>query len=310
MQRLSSSPSLAASGASLDSLRSAAARQPGDAIPEVARQFETLFMQELMKSMRATAMDSGLLSNAGTEMGGDLLDQQYALQLSGRPGGLAAVIARQLERQMGVVSPEAVLPLTLPPRTLAPAAPTTGPLSGTCASDGATASTLYGSPAQQFVASQSCAAARVAADSGIPADFMLAQAAHETGWGRKEIRGSDGRNSHNLFGIKAGAGWSGPTVTITTTEVIDGQAQKVQAQFRAYASYEESFRDYARLIGTSPRYAAVRGATDPGAFAQALQRAGYATDPDYASKLTRVIETTQKLQRTLGRGGSPADIQA
>jgi peptidoglycan hydrolase FlgJ len=151
----------------------------------------------------------------------------------------------------------------------------------------------------------------VSAESGIPADFMLAQAAHETGWGRHELRGRDGSNAHNLFGIKAGAGWSGATVTATTTEVIDGEPRKVQAQFRAYASYEDSFRDYARLIGSSPRYAAARRATDdPSAFARELQRAGYATDPDYAAKLTRVIQTTQRLQRGLGRAGLSADIQA
>jgi flagellar protein FlgJ len=184
-------------------------------------------------------------------------------------------------------------------------------VSGLVESEAVAASTPYGSHAQQFVASQSAAAARVAADSAIPADFMLAQAAHETGWGRREIRGRDGGNSFNLFGIKAGAGWNGPTVTITTTEVVEGTPRKVQAQFRAYGSYEESFRDYARLIGSTPRYAEARQATDdPSAFARALQRAGYATDPDYASKLTRVIQTTQRLQRALGRTGPPADIQA
>ncbi len=130
---------------------------------------------------------------------------------------------------------------------------------------------------------------------------MLAQAAHETGWGRREIRGADGTDSNNLFGIKAGAGWTGPTVTTTTTEVIDGQPQKVQAKFRAYATPEESFRDYARLIGNSPRYAGVvRAGSDATAFAQGLQRAGYATDPQYAAKLGRVIETTARLQRDMG----------
>lgn len=308
MQRPSSTQTLAAGGASLDALRGAAARSPADTIQEVSRQFEALFMQELMKSMRATTMESGLLSNAATAMGGDMLDQQYAMQLSGQPGGLAAAIARQLERQMGV----AQTPYTEPshPRFL--------PLPGLRSSLGtpgeavsAPATTPYGSNAQQFVASQAHAAAQVSAESGIPADFMLAQAAHETGWGRREIRGRDGSNSYNLFGIKAGPGWSGPSVTITTTEVIDGTPRKVQAQFRAYGSYEESFRDYARLIGTSPRYAAARRATDdPSAFARELQRAGYATDPDYATKLARVIQTTQRLQRSLGRSGPVADIQA
>ena len=320
MQRPSSTQQLAAGGASLDALRGAAARNPADTIKEVSRQFEALFMQELMKCMRATTMESGLLSNSATAMGGDMLDQQYAMQLSGQPGGLAAAIARQLERQMGVApttdtDTELTHPRFLPLPGLrgsfgAPGEAVSA-LPGATESASAPTATPYGSNAQQFVARQAHAAAKVSAESGIPADFMLAQAAHETGWGRREIRGRDGSNSHNLFGIKAGPGWSGPSVTITTTEVIDGEPRKVQAQFRAYGSYEESFRDYARLIGTSPRYAAARRATDdPSAFARELQRAGYATDPDYAAKLTRVIQTTQRLQRSLGRAGQTADIQA
>ncbi|WP_310460385.1 flagellar assembly peptidoglycan hydrolase FlgJ [Sphaerotilus sp.] len=319
MQRPSSTQQLAAGGASLDALRGAAARNPADTIKEVSRQFEALFMQELMKSMRATTMDSGMLSNSATAMGGDMLDQQYAMQLSGQPGGLAAAIARQLERQMGVASTAEAAPgqpRFLPlPGIRGSLGTATGnavsALSGATESEAASTATSYGSNAQQFVATQAQAAAKVSAESGIPADFMLAQAAHETGWGRREIRGRDGSNSHNLFGIKAGAGWNGPTVTTTTTEVIDGEPRKVQAQFRAYGSYEESFRDYARLIGSSPRYASARRATDdPSAFARELQRAGYATDPDYAAKLTRVIQTTQRLQRSLGRAGQFADIQA
>jgi flagellar protein FlgJ len=136
---------------------------------------------------------------------------------------------------------------------------------------------------------------------------MVAQAAHESGWGRREIRNGDGSSSHNLFGIKAGAGWKGPVAEITTTEYVDGEAQKVTAKFRAYASYEESFRDYARLMKESPRYASVVAQASQGAasaasardFAQGLQRAGYATDPAYADKLARVINTTLRLQRVV-----------
>jgi flagellar protein FlgJ len=319
MQRPSSTQQLAAGGASLDALRSAAARSPADTIKEVSRQFEALFMQELMKSMRATTMDSGMLSNSATALGGDMLDQQYAMQLSGQPGGLAAAIARQLERQMGVAPGAEAVPgqprfLPLPGLRSGSGTATGHPvsaLSSATESASTSAATPYGSHAQQFVSTQAHAAAKVSAESGIPADFMLAQAAHETGWGRREIRDREGNTSYNLFGIKAGAGWNGPTVTTSTTEVIDGEPRKVQAQFRAYASYEESFRDYARLIGNSPRYAAARRATDdPSAFARELQRAGYATDPDYAAKLTRVIQTTQRLQRGLGRTGLSADIQA
>ena len=114
--------------------------------------------------------------------------------------------------------------------------------------------------------------------TGIPAAFMISQSALETGWGRKEIRHADGSPSFNLFGIKAGPNWKGPVAEITTTEYINGRAQKVTAKFRAYGSYAESFNDYARLMKESPRYAqVVQNAASAQGFAQGLQRAGYAT---------------------------------
>ncbi len=129
---------------------------------------------------------------------------------------------------------------------------------------------------------------------------MLSQAALETGWGRQEIRAPDGRNSFNLFGIRAGSNWSGPTVQVWTTEHINGTSQRMLGEFRAYSSYEESFADYARLIGQQPRYAQVmQNLGDPMAFSSALQRAGYATGPRYASALASVIDTTHRLQGTV-----------
>jgi flagellar protein FlgJ len=154
-----------------------------------------------------------------------------------------------------------------------------------------------------FVQQHNDAAKAAEAKTGIPAEFMVSQAALETGWGRKEIRHADGAPSFNLFGIKAGADWKGPVAEITTTEYVNGKAQKVSARFRAYASYAESFADYAQLMKASPRYAkltqSVAKTASPVAFAQGLQKAGYATDPAYADKLTRVINTTLRLQRTL-----------
>ena len=111
---------------------------------------------------------------------------------------------------------------------------------------------------------------------------------------------ADGSTSFNLFGIKAGAGWKGPVARITTTEVVDGRPRKMVQAFRAYSSYEESFADYARLMSTSLRYReVVARADDARQFAQGLQRAGYATDPAYADKLSRVINTTLRLQRSV-----------
>jgi len=156
-----------------------------------------------------------------------------------------------------------------------------------------------------FVQQHSSAAKEAEAQTGIPASFMVSQAALETGWGRKEIRHADGTPSFNLFGVKAGANWKGPTADVTTTEYVNGKAQKVVARFRAYGSYAESFADYAKLMKDSPRYQQVMAAAskktgDAGAgFAMGLQKAGYATDPAYADKLTKVINTTLRLQRSL-----------
>jgi hypothetical protein len=127
----------------------------------------------------------------------------------------------------------------------------------------------------------------------------VAQAALEIGWGQQEIRLADGRNFHNLYGIRAGSNWRGPVAEVLTTEYIHGSAQKVRGQFRANGSYEESFNDYASLISQSPWYApAMRQLSDPQAYATALQKAGYATAPNYASLLGSMIEKTQRLQGT------------
>ncbi len=127
-------------------------------------------------------------------------------------------------------------------------------------------------------------------ETGIPAKFMLGQAALESGWGRHEIATADGSKSHNLFGVKATAGWKGKTVEATTTEFVNGVPTTKREKFRAYDSYGEGFRDYAKLLTKNPRYENVMNQTqDASSFAKGLQRAGYATDPHYASKLTRII---------------------
>ncbi|HEY4069020.1 MAG TPA: flagellar assembly peptidoglycan hydrolase FlgJ [Burkholderiaceae bacterium] len=257
----------------LATLRTRAASDPKAAIKAAAKQFEAMFVQQLMKSMRESSQASGMLDNEGTAMGNEMLDAQYADKMSGLPGGLADVIARQLERQVTGV-----------------AAPAGG--------GGSIGSTALQPSQAEFVSTHESAARAAESQSGIPAAFMIAQAAHESGWGKKQILNADGSSAHNLFGIKAGAGWKGPVAQITTTEVVDGQPRKVLAAFRAYASDADSFRDYARMMKDSPRYASVVAAgNNAQGFAQGLQRAGYATDPAYADKLSRVINTTLRLQR-------------
>lgn len=267
----------------LQNLRAAAAKDPKTAVKEAAKQFETLFMQELMKSMRQATMSSGLLDNEGTQLGTEMLDTEFAGKMAGLKGGLSDAIARQLERHMGLATEAAKPAPGRPINMVRQTTPLRAPAS-----------------ANEFVARHTEAAKQAEAATGIPASFMVAQAAHETGWGKKEIRMADGSNSFNLFGIKAGADWKGPVARVTTTEYVNGQPKKSVQAFRAYSSHEESFADYARLMKTSPRYReVVAKADDAKQFAQGLQRAGYATDPAYADKLGRIINTTLRLQRSI-----------
>lgn len=281
---LDSAQSLATDTRSIESLRAAAARDPKSSIRETARQFESIFMQEVMKSMRASTLSSGMLENSATQLGTEMLDTQMAGKLTGLPGGLSDAITRQLQRQMGISDDKSAATKTLQPLP-------------------ALAKKNIAPHVQSFIQQHDDAAKAAQASTGIPASFMIAQAAHESGWGKREIKMKDGSNSYNLFGIKATEGWKGPVAEVQTTEFIDGKAQKVTAKFRAYASYEEAFKDYARMLGSNARYADVVAKAQKGAgaetFAQGLQKAGYATDPDYASKLARVINTTVRVQRAL-----------
>lgn len=296
-----STNALAVDARSLNGLKMQAGQSTPEAIKETAKQFESLFMRELLKSMREATMKSGMTDNAGTDMGTDLLDQQFAVQMSGQAGGLFDLIAAQLSRQMGGA-------------TLDPSALVSGsaarPVSSLSQANSAAAYAANAHPAasratpsqSNFVQQHAEAASRVEKSSGLPSGFMLGQAGHETGWGRSEIKNANGTPSYNLFGIKATSGWSGKVAEITTTEYVNGVAKKTVAKFRAYDSYEDSFKDYARLITQSPRYAQASQQTDSAhAFAAGLQKAGYATDPEYANKLSRAINSTLRLQQQLAQ---------
>ena len=270
----------------LQTLRARAATDPKAAVRDAAKQFDALFMNELIKSMRAATPTTGLLSGPGSQLGTEMLDGQFAQSLAGLPGGLSDAIARQLERQMGL-TPGPIPATGSANNTLAPlgreAEPVKIPQTG----------------AAGFVRQHMDAAQEAEAKTGIPATFMISQAALETGWGRKEVRHADGSPSFNVFCIKAGSNWKGPVAEVMTTEYVNGQPRKVKALFRAYSSYEESFADYAKLMKDNPRYKdVVHAGASASDFAHSLQRAGYATDPAYASKLTGVINTTLRLQRS------------
>lgn len=292
---MSSGSALAADANALNKLKMQAGGQSDAAIQETAKQFESLFMRELLKSMREAnnTMKSGMLDNAGGDLGTDLLDQQFAVSMSGQPGGLSELIAQQLKRQMGTPNPGTDADKTAP-NAESPAVKKTTAASGAGIK-------AYKAPTESqvgFVRQHGRVASDIERSTGIPAGYLLGQAGHETGWGRREIKAANGDNSFNLFGIKATSSWKGKVTEVTTTEYVDGVAKKQVAKFRAYDSYQESFQDYARMMTQSPRYAKVmQTATTPQAFATGLQRAGYATDPEYASKLSRAINTTLQLRR-------------
>ncbi len=294
------SNALASDARSLNALKFQAGQNTPAAIKETAKQFEALFMREMIKSMREATMKSGLLDSPQGDLGTELLDQQLAVQMSGRPGGLSDLIAKQLTRQMNGAGPVAT-PAPAPPAARTPDPTAHSPLSKVNTSAPAISNAATPSARQRdFVQRHGAVAARVAQTSGIPSGFMLGQAGHETGWGKSEIKTADGSSAFNLFGIKAGPGWQGKVAEVTTTEYENGVAKKTVARFRAYDSYEASFKDYARMLTQSPRYAKVSQQTGSAqAFASGLQRAGYATDPAYAVKLSQAINSTLRLQRAV-----------
>jgi flagellar protein FlgJ len=297
---VSNNQGLAADVQSLGALKLEAGKNSPAAIRETAKQFESLFMRELMKSMREATMKSGMLDSPGGDLGTDLLDQQLAVQMSGQPGGLTDQIVLQLTRQMGAQQTGNTTPSSTG-QAAKLASPTAAAKLPSAYSANPSVNKASRAPTEsqtQFVQQHSQVAAEVEKATGIPAGFMLGQAGHETGWGKHEIRQKGGIPSNNLFGIKAGPGWTGKVAEVTTTEFIDGAPQKRVARFRAYDSYADSFKDYARMISESPRYAKAREQTGSAqAFASGLQKAGYATDPEYAAKLSRAINTTLAIRR-------------
>ena len=282
---------LALDAQSVEQLRAQAKGDPDRALKSAARQFEALFMNMLLKGMREASPQDGPFDSEQTRLYTSLLDQQLAQTLSGRSIGLAEIMVRQL-KQGGASAATPAPAAAAAPGNAAPAA-TAGPDATDAPAASAPARTSDARVPESvrgFMAQQASNAQAASAATGIPARFLLAQAALESGWGKREIRGADGTASHNLFGIKAGRNWTGRVVEAATTEYVDGKPVRSVERFRAYGSYAESFRDYASLIANNPRYAQVRGRQDEVAFAYGLQRAGYATDPLYADKLLRVMD--------------------
>ncbi|MGU9859569.1 flagellar assembly peptidoglycan hydrolase FlgJ [Pseudomonas sp. LF245] len=280
----------------LDHLRNRAHLDPQAGLKEASKQFEAVFIQMMLKSMRAAVPKSELSSNSQTEMYTEMLDQQWAQSLSGKGIGLAEQLTRQLSGYASQQNPElsaattAFLDL-----------PTRSPFEAWKRREVSTSNSDQPEHVQAFIARLSGPAQTAARNSGVPAELILAQAALETDWGRRTITTAQGADSHNLFGIKAGSAWQGATTQVLTTEYSDAAAQKQLESFRVYASDEAAFSDYARLMRSRPGYAAVRTAGDAPQAAVALQQGGYATDPRYAQKLISVMATIGPLHTTQAR---------
>ncbi len=344
-------------------------------VRKVAQEFESLFLNEMLKSMRSAnevlAKDNPLNSQASKQYQ-EMYDQQLSVSLSKEGGGigLADVLVRQLNKQTESVArsnpfaqvaqtegaawpskPAAAAEstrddsrllnqrrLALPGRAserqlanvsatdparsadaaqplvnldwqpaTAFAAPQDKPLTvnGVEIDTAKASKTRFGSP-EEFIATMMPMAEKAARRLGVEPRYLVAQAALETGWGKSMIRQKDGSNSHNLFGIKA-TNWSGESAMARTTEYVNGRAVKQVEGFRAYASFEQSFDDFVSLLQNSDRYqSAVNAGGDSERFVRELQKAGYATDPQYARKVSQIARRMEAYQTVASTGSSSA----
>ncbi|MDN8599859.1 flagellar assembly peptidoglycan hydrolase FlgJ [Citrobacter sp. S2-9] len=290
---------------SLNDLKAKAGQDPAANLRPVARQVEGMFVQMMLKSMREALPKDGVFSSDSTRLYTSMYDQQIAQQMTAGKGlGLAEMMVKQMtEGQAQPADDAPQIPmkfsletvtsyqnqaLTQRVRKAMPQIPESHdePLSG---------------DSKAFLAQLSLPARLASEQSGVPHHLILAQAALESGWGQRQIRRENGEPSFNIFGVKASGSWKGPTTEITTTEFENGEAKKVKARFRVYSSYLEALSDYVGLLTRNPRYAGVTSASSAEQGAQALQNAGYATDPHYARKLTSMIQQLKSMSEKVNK---------
>ena len=279
----------------IDALRRAAQQGDEKALTEAAQQFEAIFVQMMLKSMRkaqdALADKDSPFNSEQVKFYRDMHDQQLATDLSSKGSlGLADLIVQQMSPDKEGFTPASVLR-------------NDGNLSSLNRAHveraeraqerilSASKQAAFDDP-QAFVASLLPQVQRAAASLGLDPKALLAQAAVETGWGQHMIHDGQGNNSHNLFGIKADQRWQGAKVAIDTLEYSNGTAERQKAQFRAYPSFEEALEDYVSFVRDNPRYQhAVQNSAQPKHYFNSLQQAGYATDPKYADKVLQVMDS-------------------
>ena len=283
--------------AGLQQLKKGARERDPEAIRQVARQFESLFARMMIKSMRDAIGKDPIFGGSQSDMYQGLFDDQLSLEMTKGHGlGLADMLVRQLQQRGDTAAPG---------KTSTGAASDAQPsgsthTGATGSAHGAALPTASTAEQQSFIREVWPQAQQAAQQLGVHPVSLVAQAALESNWGRSIPQSASG-SSHNLFGIKAGASWQGASVSATTQEYQGGSAATEPASFRAYGSSAESFQDYVGVLRGNARYSAALGSgTDVQKFATALQRGGYATDPDYASKLTAFAGRVQAL--TSGAG--------
>lgn len=282
---------------SLAKLKNEAKEKTPEAIKEVAKQFESVFVGMMLKSMRQASLAEGILDSSQSDFYRDMYDQQLSVELAGEGGiGLADVIAKQLSpdqsvavaKEQSIADYERKFLIKTPENqnTLDEAIEQSEALLKTNDRDF--------SSSEDFINQLRPYAQQAAKKLGVDANVLLSQAALETGWGKSIIKTSDGQSSHNLFNIKADKSWHGQQANVATLEFKDGVAKKEMAGFRSYSSYQESFNDYVDFIQNNPRYKdAIKMADKPEQYMQELQQAGYATDPDYANKVMKIVQSKQ-----------------
>ena len=287
----------------LASLRSQARLAPGAAISEVAGQFESLFVQMMLKSMRDATVDGGLFDSSQLDTYQQMFDQQISLELSQQGGiGLAEILVTQLGGgaqtepvidEVGGVQP--LVSLERPPlrvqRDVPGLIPPAAERQSVVRAVSATGQDGLATSPEEFIQAVWDDAVVAAGELGLDPAVLVAQSALETGWGKKVIQAADGSSSFNLFGIKVGNGWRGDSSIVNTMEFRDGLAALEKAAFRVYDSLSTAFKDYVSFLKNNPRYqGALEKVSDSKAFLTELQQAGYATDPKYAEKILGILE--------------------
>lgn len=291
----------------LSSLKQKVKGNTPEAMKEAAKQFEALYINMMLKSMRTASPEGGLMNSQAQKTYTSMLDQQLSQSLANRGIGLADMMLKQMLAHQPKKVPDASSLSTSPQGQVSAISAEDSPIQqqkeylkkqaiqAQSASGNNNSQNTFTGGIKHFADIVADGASQASQILGIPTSFITGQAALESGWGKRQIMNADGTTSHNLFGIKAGPDWTGKVAEVPTTEYVNGTPIKVMAKFRSYDSYADSFKDYASLLLNSPRYQAVldNGQTLAG-FTNGLQKAGYATDPRYANKLASVIQSIQK----------------